>query len=381
MDLFSGAIGAILGGVATVYGTHVLNRPRMSVRLFDVELTPLQPKTLDGVAEEIIQNKAKDFLITPAETLDIFRRHDYLKVPSTTFQHPLLFTWFLYQANRDNENVRIGNEAMPQIVKELKTFLRTDQHEEFCKLYGEHQDEFWAHVNGDARRGKLIVNGKQEDLEEKFPVHPDADGDFIVNLGRINLVFTWAGEKTHRDNVKAVADSLSWAISHWDKQRLETVIQYFEGVSWNDPMLKEAADHIESMLQRYSRIICRGVLTNSGRTGASVLGNGTLKLLSNGFRLDKGTGKEIKANLSVGMHLVTDNRVSAESAISIPPGSSVPFVASSDFYLYQANNYDEFIGIYGSERMCEFELIDAEGKTLRAPKVKFGPNKALQRTR
>lgn len=378
----SGAVGAVFGGLATSWMTQYLTRPRLSCRVFDIEITPFQPNDQLGIAEEIVQKGAKDYLITPRETIEVFERHNWLKVPGTEYQHPLLFTWDLYKANRDNELLRLQQREIPNVLRELRTLLQTDQQLAFCNLYARHQSILWSHIYGEARRGcYLIETAPTEDRPDLLPRYPDAKGDIFINLGRLLISLPWSNEKIHVNNVQLVAQSFGKALSQWDKGRLGGLLTKLESTSWNDPLLTETANHIEATLLRFSRVIVRGAITNSGRTGASVLGVGTLALDSRGFALARGNGPEITRDITVPCHMLNEDKVSILSALSVPPGEAVPFTASSDYYIFKSGIEQELLGLYGSERNCKLTLINTDSSALTSQDIVFGPNRALAAAR
>lgn len=382
MDLFSGAIGTLLGVVATTALNQFTTRPRLSLSVFDIELTPYQPTDTKGVAEEVIQRKAKDYLATPPTTLELFARHDWLSTPPTEYQHPLLFTWNLYEANRDNELLRLNLRKIPPALKELRTYLQTNQQGAFCQCYSENQDLLWSHIHGETRRGNKFIDlsdppDKPYLLERYF----DNEGNIYINLGRKNIVLKWSDERIYKSALEATAKSLSAALCQWDVKRLDELLGNLERAKWSDSIYAETAEHIDRMLLKHSRVIIRGALTNSGRTGASVLGVGNLRLSSKGFILNRGAGTAIQEDIVAPIHLIRDDRVTVLPVISVPPGSAVPFVASSDWFLYNSGVEEELIQLYGSERLCQMTMISADGGPLASQQLVFGPNKALAAAR
>ncbi len=394
MDAIIGLIGAIVGAGAGAVLTYYLSRPGIKMSLYNVSLSPWQPKTTDAIADDIIQHKkGSGFLVTPEETFQLFAKHDFVQSPDKTYQHPLLFTWYLYKANRDNENARIKNKAMPVVVKTLKSYLRQGLSDEFYAEWIEHQETLLSHITGEAKRNNQsitdIVKKKQEEINDELeslncdhPVTIDEDGDYILNFGRFDIGFIWSNSGVHKETVRSVCGTLAVAFAKWDTIILEKLIKFFEGITWDTPIYSQAENHIREMLLRYSRVIVQGVISNTGRTPLSVLGSATLEIDSKGYRISGDEDCEIDEDLVIDLQLIGDDRVSVIPCITIGPGSSVPFVAASRLYIYEMPEADKLIGVYKSERLAHLTIskVDVDGYQSVSSSIEFRPNKALNWT-
>ena len=108
--ILTGLAGAVVGGLAGATFSHWFSGPRPTLRVASIALSPVQPDMGDhkALSKAILDGKAKDFLRVPDDVLETLQASDYVHSPEKFYQHPSVYTFALYHANRDNEMVRFA---------------------------------------------------------------------------------------------------------------------------------------------------------------------------------------------------------------------------------------------------------------------------------
>lgn len=373
MDLLSGTVGAIVGGLGASLLSHVLSKPRLKLSIGEVGIDPLQPEDNKGIEKEILSKGASDFLITSKEFRDITHNNPYVSMVDKTYQHPLLFTMDLYRIARDNAKAELLNGRMSNAIKMLKQYLNSSMHSEFMETWVEHEETIYSHLNGEVRRGNFTLNAPEDGGQEKYYMGQDVDGDYIVRVGARNISLVFSTTKTHQDAVEALCKNLAKALSVFDKKCLGEVVTFLDTINFEDPIFKQTTEATKDMLIKHSKIYIRCTITNYGRSGASILGAGKLRIYANGYSLNKGTGPKIDSNIEFNVHAVENDNISTKRALTISGGGCISVLFVSDNILLNMNK-DQLIDLYGSERQCEIFLMEDQNKQLSS-KVKFSPNK------
>jgi len=157
VSVMSGLAGAILGGFAGATFAHWFSGARPSMRLASVSLSPIQPDVGDkkALAKAILAGKAKDYLLVPDDVLQTLRESDYVDSPDKFYQHPSMYTFALFQANRDNEMVRLQHKPIPDVLRELKRLLYAGLIQDFLQTWHPSQQIFWVQMLSEHVRGNF----------------------------------------------------------------------------------------------------------------------------------------------------------------------------------------------------------------------------------
>lgn len=372
MDLMSGAVGAIVGGLGASLLNHFLSKPDIKLAVSEVGIDPLQPRGKEGIADEIISKGASDFLIVSKEYRKLIGRHNYVSAPSKSYQHPLLYTWDLYEISRDNANAKLSNAHLNSVVKNLRQYLNSNMESAFLDEWIENQREIMAHVIGEARRGNFSLPLQDQNKQAKYRVGQDDDGDYVVRVGSKNIAFLYTDAPTHKDVAQEVCKNLALGFSVFDLDALELVVKFLESITFNDPIFDQTEAATKEQLNRYSKVYIRLNVTNSGRTGASVLGTGKIKLLCSGYRMNKGSGELIESDITFDIHAVQEDKITPLPSIAVDAGSckSVLFVSNE---IIENLKSLEILDLYGSERTFKIS-VQGESKVHEVTS-QFAPNK------
>lgn len=372
MDLMSGAVGAIVGGLGASLLSHFLSKPNIKIAVSEVGIDPLQPREKQGIAEEIISKGASDFLIVSKEYRKLIEQHNYASTPSKSYQHPLLYTWDLYKISRDNASAKLANSHLSSVVKNFRQYLNSNMESAFLDELIENQREILPHLIGEARRGNFTLPSQNQDKQAKYHMGQDEDGDYIVRVGSRNIAFIHSQVATHKDIAEKVCEHLALGFSAFDRDMIELVVKFLESITFNDPIFEQTEVATREQLNRYSKVYIRVNLTNSGRTGASVLGAGKIKLLCSGYKMNKGIGDLIETDITFDIHAVQEDKITPQPSITIAPGScrSVLFVSNE---IIENMNSSEILDLYGSERTFKISIQGDE--KVHEASSQFAPNK------
>lgn len=372
MDLMSGAVGAIIGGLGASLLSHSLTKPKIKLTISEVGIDPLQPRDKEGIAEEIISKGASDFLIVSKEYRKLIQQHNYTSSPDKSYQHPLLYTEDLYRISRDNAKAKLSNAHLSLVVRNLRQYLNSNMESAFLDEWIENQREIMPHLIGEARRGNFTLPTKDLTNQAKYHMGQDDDGDFLVRVGSRNLAFIYSDVPTHKDVAKEVCENLALGFSTFDHGVLEMVVEHLESITFNDPIFDQTEVATKEQLNRYSKVYIRMNVTNSGRTGTSVLGTGKIILLSSGYKMDKGRGDLIGSNITFDVHAVNEDKITPLPSVTIDAGSCKSILFVSDEIIENLNS-SEILDLYGSERTFKIS-IQGDNK-LYETSSKFAPNK------
>ena len=377
--VISGLGGALLGGVSGAWLNHALSQPKPEIKISDINIAALQcPERLaePAISEDIFKKKAKEFLLTPEEVSDVFKKHDFLKSPLPYYQHPQLYTLFLYQASRDNERVRLDHRVMPSAVKAMTNNFKTGLIEEMFRLFMEHNEIIWSHMAGEFKRGNFDIDDTDLGSDPQTPKHSiatDKDGDFYINFDRFRIGFLWSTERVQRDDLKGFANRAAKAFAYENESVIEQILGFLESVIWDNPILAKTEQMIDSELENYSRLVVTGVFVNSGRSPSSIVGTGKLRIDARGFKVGSGSNaRTLKGDIDIAMHLVDGSFVRTTPSLQAPPGDIVPFMAVSEKYIREFSEREDILSLFGSERECQITFpVIGHSPSITSNKLKF----------
>jgi hypothetical protein len=371
MDLLSGAVGTVIGGLGSTLIQHILAKPRLTLSISEVGIDPLQPENTEGIETEIFQKRANAFLITSEEYRELTGKNPYVPQIEKTYLHPSLFTLALYRVARNNAKAMILNRRMPEAIRSLKQHLNARMDAEFMSTWVEHQETIFSHLQGETRRGAFSIQEPTEENEKKYFMDRDVDDDYLVRVGSNNIGLVYSDVKTHKDSVERLCKYLAIALSTFDKTCLNAVITFLDSLEFDDPVYASTARATEEMLEKHSKVYTRCNITNSGLSGASILGNAKATINSTNYKMDKGRGTKISENMVIAMHAVEKNNITHKRAVIIPAGGCVSILFVSDEILLNLES-DKILDLFGSERDCEI-TVSSEASKLLSCKARFSP--------
>lgn len=375
--LIAGLVGAAAGSLATAIAEHMVTRPRPKVNVLRFELDPMQSDDQNAIAEDILQGKARKFFITPVSIMDAMRSSDYLHAPDPFYQHPHQFTFYLYKASRDAEMIRLLHREMPRVVSEMRGAIRVRDYQRFLQLFAYYDKPLWGQLSAAfvRQRFDLVVPSTTQAADPKHPVSVDQDGDLFVSIGRYRIPLIWTIDSVHKQRLSLFASRVANVLSNESPDGLEALMVFFEGVDWAALRLNEEAEAIAKELERFDRVVVRGIISNSGRCAVAVDGRCRIKINSRGFRYAPAVGapeKVFPEDIDVVLRCVDSKFLRRVSSIEVPGGGATPFIAISESYLHELPAGEVVRPVLNGERTAEvtFNRLD-NGRCVRSRKLAF----------
>jgi len=374
-NIITGIGSAIAGGIITAITIHMLSRGRLRINIHNIRIYTPQPDPgeEEALSRELLRSgRYPEFLEISDDVVNVFRNCDYVSNPEKYYLHPIQYTFFLFKEMGNAKKVKLMHKKIPSLVKELKGLLKQNLLEEFLIKWAPYQEVFWIQLLVSHIRGEFDIDFSPS--KGKTPAHriiTDENGNYFFNLGRHRFVFPWTIRKSHKEIAQPFAQKISNIFAYEDKERLEEIVKFLEKIQWDDPNLEKVINTVRKELHRFSKIVIKGMLINSGRSPISVSGKGKLVIRAKEFEYrEKGETKRIEEDLKIDISIMKDNLIEEEETIVIEGGKTVIFEAHSSKYLHELPPVIE--EIYNKERECYvmFSRLDNQ-KTVESNHVLF----------
>lgn len=223
----------------------------------------------------------------------------------------------------------------------------------------EHSELIFAHLYGETRRGAAIFSGpkpKVENLEMRFIIETDDDGDFFVNRGKLRLPIVWSTQgkgmtASGKARLKEVAERVANAVGYGIASDLQQVKKAIEKLFEEEGSTMEVISIVERELQLNSNWHVTATVANNGKDTIALDPRSMLYLQTKGRRYLDANQREQKldANYRVGLAAVNEGKrqLTVESASlelsSIRPTSSPILVRGGEAVAVTFESM-EFIG-------------------------------------
>jgi hypothetical protein len=363
VDLESIYIGAtaIAGGAVGSFITYLLARANLKVDLLQARLDYVFPPADVFQRNPGLLLSCQD-LIPPPELYQACHTSEHVKNLPRSFSSPQHYLSELI--NREKActlNMALVGE-MPSVVKRLESMLTKRDLPNLFAEWHEWNDLLNDWVSSEIVMGRLVLDWNASEYPastRKLELTVDPAGDFHVHLEHSNLFipFSWS-KRNDPETFKPVALSLATIFAWEDTGKLQKILTYLGGISWDLDEIKRLDAALLDEIQRYRQVVVRGILSNPGGSAIAVAPSLTLTIHG-------------EKTMVLPVSLLDDDLIPSQKPVTIPAGAATTFAGATAAYV---KDMDPII-VSLSGRPCSIEVTPITGgRSIHSRKRSFNPN-------
>jgi len=377
LSAFYGILGAAIGAPVGAYVGYQLSGPCLRVNFAGVRLKGVFPNP-----EELLK-RPELLLTTPRvrssqKVRDACDESDWVGGIRPYYNLPAQYVEELISRRRRNELAREVSARHPEIVTELLSYLNTGQLDKFYALWADEQDILWSVLEGEHARGRFDLDVQEMPTQNAvYSVMTDKDGDFLVPLGRQNLLFIWTRREAQLERTKVFAEKVARVFAYRDIDLLRTIVQFLSRVQRREEVFDRLEKILGEELDSYRQVVARAVLANSGRSPVTVDEKIRFVLKARGQRfIDPRTQRQVvlEDDMKLNLHALDEDQLPKRQPITIPAGGAFSLEAASSDPLVTLKERNAIENLYGTSTRChlQFRRFDLP-RPLLSNEIYFGP--------
>lgn len=356
-------LGTVLGVLVTVIGTYWITRARIRIRVTSVSLkTPLTSNRdgdvlanclLKDGGNALVRSKPSLYAsILDNQSLSFFKISlDHVYTNSDEYIRDL------YLKRHHIKKLMMLHSNMPLVLENLRQALLKKDKLGFLREWKKSEIILKHHVLHGVRRRELNLPFEEESYNKcSDAIVKEGNGGYHIvleNGGVIDLSIDSSntGDKMAayiRTGLKAVGVSLYL----FDAEKLSVLVSYLSLYDWDDREHKNIVEQIDLELDKYSKVVLKGVVVNSGRSAGGLMGLGHMVINSKGC-VYKQEGKSIEIEEQIGFDVafMQPMLLNSKDSIQVPAGGVVKFEAHSTLSLLDMEFGQDIRGLFEKEKL------------------------------